>query len=330
MAVGDAFGAPLRGRNFVAPQFPKLADGPFLQPAGGGPLELRRGQVAHVTQMACCLGWSLRQNQRYDAADAARRYRAWQPHALEVSEPIVKEVLEEMETSGLPVLTAGRRVWLRNGRQLAGNGSLMRTAPIGVFLARDAPARMQASFEDSALTHFDPRCQLACAALNAAIGHAITAGPALKPEHLLTAARTGLSVGAAALGRQAGDYVQEVTTAKAYLWEDLTLAEQADPQLYSLMVHMHRHTGLVRVAFRLAFWELLHAPSLEAALVDVVNRGGDTDANAAITGALLGAFHGEDALPAQWRKWVLEALSSVRGPLWDLYHPRQLLPLVRD
>jgi ADP-ribosylglycohydrolase len=291
-------------------------------------LELRKGQVTDETHMACCIAWGLREVKRYDAADVARRYRAWKAHAFDMSEP-VREVLDEMD-SGLPVLTAGRRVWLRNFRRTYTNGSLARTAPIGVFYAKDEPARLQASFEDSALTHFDPRCQLACAALNSAIAKALTGGGKLEAQELITAAQTGLSVGAPMLARSAADYVSEVTTAKSLLLEDLKAAQQADPLLYGPELHLHRHYGHVRIAFRLAFWELLHAPSFEAGLVDAVNRGGDADAHGAITGALLGAFHGEEAIPTEWRRLVLDSMATVRGPLWNLYHPRHLLPLVPD
>jgi ADP-ribosyl-[dinitrogen reductase] hydrolase len=327
LAVGDAFGAPVRSRLFVAPLFPTLADGPYMHPTGGGPLELRKGQVTDETQLAACLAWSLRTLKRYDAADAMRRYRAWLPHAVEVSDPQLKEVVEEIEESGHSPLTSGRRVWIRSGWRLAGGGSLARTAPIGIFFAEDDKARMEASFEDSALTHFDPRCQLACAAFNAALARAVTSGAELKPEDLLVAAESGLLVAGAALGRSASDYVQEVTHAAALLREDLVLARQEDPCLYGPELHLHRPLHAVRVAFRLAFWELLHAPSAEAALLDVVHRGGDTEAHAAITGALVGAFHGEEALPAEWRKGVLEAMATVKGPLWDVYHPRHLLAL---
>ncbi len=358
LAVGDALGAPLRGRNFIAPLFPKLADGPRRMPTAGKlksrippsmdahnyqdfpegipgnveleppVLDLRKGQVTDETQMACCVAWSLREVKSYNPTDALRRYRAWRPHAFDMSDPM-REVLDEMD-SGLPVLSAGRRVWLRGFRRSCTNGSLARTTPIGVFFARDDAARMQASFDDSALTHFDPRCQLACVALNAAIAKAITGGEELKPEDLITAAKTGLSVGAAALARRLSDFVEEVSAAKAFLWQDLEAAQQENPMLYGPDLHLHRQHGHVRIAFRLAFWELLHAPNLEAALVDVVNRGADADAHAAITGALMGAFYGEGAIPAEWKRLVLESMATVRGPLWNLYHPRHLLPLAPD
>jgi ADP-ribosylglycohydrolase len=63
--------------------------------------------------------------------------------------------------------------------------------------------------------------------------------------------------------------------------------------------------GYVMIAFQNAFYELLHAPSLEEGVVATVRRGGDTDTNAAIAGALLGAVHGRDAIPAQWRRMIL-------------------------
>jgi ADP-ribosyl-[dinitrogen reductase] hydrolase len=365
LAIGDALGAPLRGRNLLAPLFPQLADGMRRMPSGGvikprtgkppdAPelaeydpelgydglpedvpleppvLELRKGQVTDETHMACCVAWSLREVKRYDAADVARRLRIWKTHAFDMSDS-VRDVLDEMD-AGPPVrvLTAGQRVWLRGFRRSCTNGSLARTAPIGVFFARDDQARQQASFEDSALTHFDPRCQLACAALNAAIAKAITGGAKVEPGDLITAAHTGLSVGAAALGRSAPDFISEVTFAKSLLLADLEMAQEPDPMLYGPELHLHRHHGHVRIAFRLAFWELLHAPGFESGLVDAVNRGGDADAHGAITGALLGAFHGEEALPPEWRRLVLESMSTVRGPFWNVYHPRHLLALAQD
>ncbi|MCP3137471.1 ADP-ribosylglycohydrolase family protein [Pyxidicoccus xibeiensis] len=324
LAVGNALAVPTAHRPLISVPFPTPADGPYSQLMGGGPHELRKGQVTEEVQLACCLGHSLRDLKRYDAADALRRYRAWQPHAFDVSEPM-KEVLEDCQAG--PPLGAGRRVWLRAFRQPAGAGSLARTAPLGVYLAGNTAARTQASLEDSALTHFDPRCQLACAAFNAALARAVTSGAELKAEDLLSAAESGLLVAGAALGRSDKDHVHEVTHASALLREDLELARKEDPQLYGPELHLHRPLHAVRVAFRLAFWELLHAPTAEAALLDVVHRGGDTEAHAAITGALVGAFHGEEALPAAWRKGVLEALATVKGPLWDVYHPRHLLAL---
>ncbi|XHF14129.1 ADP-ribosylglycohydrolase family protein [Archangium gephyra] len=329
LAVGDALGTPLKARLLPAPPFPQLADGPHRWLKGGGPFELRKGQVGESGQLASCLGVGLRELGTYDADQQLRRYLAWQGHAPGMSE-YMTEVLTEVAESGLPKATAGRRFWLKGMRRVAHNGSLARTAPLGVFFHEDTQARVQASLADSALTHFDPRCQLACAAFNGSIAHALTAGERLKKEDLLTAAMSGLTVGSAILGRSAADYVQEVTAATEALKEDLAAAQKDDPMLYWPDLHMHRKQDHVRVAFRLAYWEVLHAPSFEAGLVDVINRGGDADVNGAVAGALLGALHGEEAIPSEWRQGVLESMGPGSGPLGTLYHPRQLLPLAPE
>lgn len=73
--------------------------------------------------------------------------------------------------------------------------------------------------------------------------------------------------------------------------------------------------GWVMIAFLNAMYQLLHAPSLEEGVVDTIMRGGDTDTNAAICGALLGAVCGRETTPAQW----LDCLQNCRP---EAGHPR--------
>lgn len=320
LAVGDALGTTLEFRELKSPPFPHLAAGPHRDMLGGGPFKLVAGQVTDDTQMACCLAASLRACGRFDADDVAARYVAWQEHAFDIDGQIAAALNAVRE--GVAPLEAGERVWSLSPKPPAGNGSLMRTAPIGVLLTVPA-ARRAAALADSAITHHDPRCRLACAAFDAALAVAIRGASA--PSEVREAAARELWDAAPALRGERSASAEHVGAAVHELEEDLTLASRDDPQLLRGPVHLHRSQGFVRVAFRLAFWELLHAPSFEAALVDVVNRGGDADTNAAITGALLGAFFGEGAIPARWRERVLEAVPSEEGPLRDLLHPRALL-----
>jgi ADP-ribosylglycohydrolase len=78
--------------------------------------------------------------------------------------------------------------------------------------------------------------------------------------------------------------------------------------------------GWVLIALQNAFYQLLHAPSLEEGVVATVMAGGDTDTNAAIASALLGAVHGRAAVPFQWRQMVLSCrpLQGLEG----VVHPR--------
>lgn len=337
LAVGDAFGAPHKGKRMNAPLFPKLADGPHVDMLGTSLLadvayRLKPGQVTAETQMATCLAASLRAHKAYDPADTWKQYLAWYKQPPFDLPPMIAAVFVAHEAGGLAAQNPARYVWRETGRKIIHNGALARTAPIGVFFAKDEEARAQASLQDTALTHYDPRCQLASVAFNGAIAAAISAPTNREPkiEELVDGASLALSLGAPLLGKSNPELIHETQVA-AELWrkEMENAARLDDPMLYGPDVHMHseRDTSSVLVAFRLAFWELFHAPSFEAALVDVVNRGGDTDANAAVTGALLGAFYGEKAVPERWKKAVMEALSGARGPIWETYHPRHLIPL---
>ena len=116
-----------------------------------------------------------------------------------------------------------------------------------------------------------------------------------------------------------------VDKAALMLRRDLAVASTRDPALYSDDVHLQNQQGYVRVAFRLAFWHLTHTTTIETALVDTANRGGDADTNCAIVGALLGARDGEQAIPGIWRRRVLEALQTEVTPLSTTYHPRHFM-----
>jgi len=121
----------------------------------------------------------------------------------------------------------------------------------------------------------------------------------------------------------AGDYENaELDAAVSALRSDLQAATQSDPELYGPELHLHKQQGFVRIAFRLAFWELLHRPKFRDAVLDTANRGGDADTNAAIVGALVGSRVGVDGIPAEWRRAVLDCKPN--GPaIWSTaYHPK--------
>jgi ADP-ribosylglycohydrolase len=97
-------------------------------------------------------------------------------------------------------------------------------------------------------------------------------------------------------------------------------AASAPPEDY-----MH-HQGWVLIAFHNALYQLLHAESLEEGVVDTVMRGGDTDTNAAICGALLGAVYGRDSIPGQWSQSILTCRpmagqTNVRRPRPECFWP---------
>lgn len=329
LAVGDALGTTNEFKTMSAPPFPALAEGPVDDVVGGGPFSLAAGAVTDDTQMAAALAGELARTGSasgatpgaIDAAALAARYVAWRALAFDVGVQIGQAL--ELVARGVPASACGRRVWEERQRFPAGNGALMRAGVIGALWPAPAEARREASFADAVITHFDPKCQLASAAFNASIAHGVLAAAAPRPTELVAAAAAELALAAAALRERHTDLTAEIDAAEAALAADLVAARADDPGLYGAEVNLQRQAGFVRVAFRLAYWELLHAPTFTAALVDVANRGGDADTNAAITGALWGAYAGADALPRAWIDRVLRApgLAEDDGAL----HPRALV-----
>jgi ADP-ribosylglycohydrolase len=317
--VGDALGIGLKGRKPHSPPFTQRAVG-FRDMQGRAP-DVAKGQVSEVTQLAAALAQGLIALESYNPQDMLRRYRVWQSNNANPS-PWIKSALAAQGEF------AGRNTWLRDGRRTADAGILGRAVPLAVFFAKDRSRAIRAALEDANLTHFHPRSQLSCVAwvgmLIAVFTHAEADVPV---ERVLEGAEESLVEGAAILLKSQSEFTLDVQQALTAVRENLLLAQQADPQLYGPELHLFRHAGWVDIPLRLALFELFQKRSFADALEDVVNRGGDAELNGGITGSLLGAVQGEDAIPETWRSNVLGALFNKPGPLRDSYHPKKLLEL---
>jgi len=151
----------------------------------------------------------------------------------------------------------------------------MRCSPIGVWAAGDPALAARTARDDSALTHPNPICLEACAAYCAAIAAGVAGASAAEMVEVAAAQSKGPAHEAVKRG------------AKGVAPADF-----------------FTHQGWVLLALQNAFY-CLQSHEFEDALVQTVGRGGDTDTNAAIAGALLGACHGRDAIPARWITPVL-------------------------
>jgi ADP-ribosylglycohydrolase len=183
------------------------------------------------------------------------------------------------------------------------NGSLMRVAPIGVWAAGDPARAAAAAREDSALTHKNPVCIEACAGYAAAIAAGVAAeGP---DESRRAAMRE------AALAHARGKAREAIERA-------------------SLPADFMARMGWVVIALQNAFFHL-RSSGFEAALVSTVACGGDTDTNAAVCGALLGAALGRQAVPSRWILPVLACRATVDAgaprPRPAAYWPDDILEL---
>ena len=175
------------------------------------------------------------------------------------------------------------------------NGSLMRASPLGL-LASSVEAAAALARADSSLTHPHPVCGDATAAFVVALRHAVRQGD-----------------GARAAFDAARDWAH-AAGAEPAVRASLDAAEERPP------VCDGESPGWVLIALQNAFYELLHATSVEDTVVASVRRGGDTDTNAAIAGALVGSVYGAPSVPAQWRYMIL----SCRPHVMRAAHPRPM------
>jgi ADP-ribosylglycohydrolase len=155
------------------------------------------------------------------------------------------------------------------------NGALMRVSPIGIWSFNDLEKASNAARADAALTHRNPVCIEASAGYAAAVAAGV-------------AGASRAEMAQAALAHCAGAAHEAIRRGAA----------GAAPETFE------KNQGWVLTALQNAFFHLARS-GFEEALVKTVGRGGDTDTNAAITGALAGAAEGRDAIPMRWIRTVL-------------------------
>ena len=289
-ACGDALGAPYEFGLAMAADVP-------VGMIGGGPFGWAPGEWTDDTSMSIPL---------LDAAERARleggdlldylddvavSWHSWAKTANDVGNQ-TRAVLSAAASAGAvtaaSVAQAARAHHERIGRS-AGNGSLMRTAPLALAYLGDADRLALAARTVSDLTHADPDAGDACVLWCLAIRHAVLTG--------VMDVRVGLAW---------------LPVERCELWE----ARLAEAETHA-PVHFGRN-GWVVHSLQAAWSAISHTPvppdepardshpaqHLQLALETAVRAGGDTDTVAAIAGALLGARWGASAVPSMWRRAV--------------------------
>ncbi len=232
---------------------------------------------------------------RYDAEEARKAYVFW---------------LNSHPFDCGSTVSAGLRG--RPNRDSQANGALMRISPLGIFCSScDLEKTSQQAQLDASITHPHPICGQANALFAMAIAQLISSPKSPQKTY-------------EDIKGWASELKVEKTLMKAIL--DAPDSVPAD------FVHQQ---GWVIIALQNALWQLLNAPSLEEGVVDTVMRGGDTDTNAAIAGALLGAVFGRSALPNQWTEKILSCRPKageprVRRPRPECFWPVDALELAKS
>jgi ADP-ribosylglycohydrolase len=273
LAAGDALGTTL---EFKAPgRFIPLED-----MAGGGPFGLQPGQWTDDTSMALCLADSLIERQAFDPIDQLERYWRWYREGYLSSTGkcfdignTTREGLESFHATHHPYAASV-------DSSIAGNGSLMRLAPLPMFFAADPVSAVEKSGESSRTTHADARAVDACRFY---AGLLVGALYGVSKEELLSAYYCPLPgyweshlLNQAIGGIAGGSY-----------------KHKQPPQI--------KGTGYVVDCLEAALWAFYTTTSFQEGCLKAVNLGDDADTTGAVYGQIAGAFYGDQGIPEGWR-----------------------------
>ena len=265
LAVGDAVGASVEFR-------PRGSFKPVTDMTGGGRFRLAPGQWTDDTSMALCLATSLVERRGFDPLDQMERYCRW----------VEKGYLSSTgKCFGL-----GRTIGLALGKfmktrdpfagsdnpKTAGNGCIMRLAPIPMFYFPDIDVTERFAVESSRTTHGAQECLDAIRLFARIIVRALSGRP--KVEVAIADGDTFAgSPKIEAIAR--GDY-----------------RGKAEAEI--------RGSGYVVECLETAMWCFLSTDTFEKAILAATNLGDDADTTAAVCGQVAGAHYGESGIPASW------------------------------
>ena len=201
------------------------------------------------------------------------------------------------EPVGLPALEASRAAWKASGGKAAGNGAVMRCAPVAIRWRQDDAALVRNTAASAAVTHWDPRCVWSAVFVNLAVASLLRESPGGELRLVERAERVR-----EALGSALAPFGIDATVPTAVM-EALDAADVTEPKDLALD---GLDMGYTLKAMQVALWCARRAADFEDALVAVVSAGGDTDTNGAVAGAVLGARFGLGAVPERWRTRVTE------------------------
>jgi ADP-ribosyl-[dinitrogen reductase] hydrolase len=317
LAAGDALGTTL---EFALPG----TFAPIETMTGGGPFELDPGAWTDDTSMALCLAESLVEKRSFDPDDQMKRYLRWYREGHLSSNGrcfdiggTVRQALERYEqrlAAGGGDDTAGpgeSLAWCGStDRWSAGNGSLMRLAPVPLF----AFARIR--------RESDRRDEIVREAIELSAASSRTTHGAAEA---IDACRyfAGLLIGALE-GRSREELLSGRYEPLPGIWDEQPLAPKIDAIAHgsfrSKEADQIRGRGYVVDSLEAALWAFDTTGDFRSGALAAANLGDDADTTAAIFGQLAGAYYGDQAIPREWSEVIVarELIVALADRLYDL------------
>lgn len=272
LATGDALGTTVEFR-------PPGTFTPLTDMVGGGPFSLKPGEWTDDTSMALCLAESLIHCGGFDARDQMERYVRWWREGHLGSNGKCFDIGGTVRSALRCFLDSGEPFAGSTDPRSAGNGSLMRLAPVPLIFASDAAEAVRMSAESSRTTHGALTCLDACRYF------------------------AGLLVGAIE-GRSKEELLSGRYSPAEGLWDDCPLCPEIDeiaggsfkrrqpPEILG--------SGYVVKSLEAALWAFHETSDFEEGCLLAVNLGNDADTTGAIYGQIAGAHYGVGGIPGHW------------------------------
>lgn len=272
--------------------------GPFVPS-----LKLKAGEFTDDTSMALCLADSIIAKGTLDPLDLMKRFERWASEGYNAS----RYETQDGKKVGIPFGLGGNTraalsrfskdktnpfVGGQNEERDAGNGSIMRLAPVAIYWHKNIQQ----------------------AALMARLQSSVT--------HNVSEALEGAEFLAEIIVRAiAGEAKEKIFVSKLPFKNPLIAKLAEENALWKKKVKDEIRTlpGRASLSLEAAMWCIHNTNTFKDAVILAVSLGGDADTIAAITGQIAGALYGEKMIPREWIE-TLAFHDKIRLKAHALYH----------
>lgn len=274
LAVGDAVGTTVEFK-------PRGSFEPVTDMVGGGPFSLNPGQWTDDTSMALCLAESLLECEGFHIENQMNKYMKWMQEGYLSSTGACFDI-------GNTVLMALNKYTKTNNllsgpsnKYSAGNGSIMRLAPVALLYSFDMKECLDRCANSSRTTHQAKEAIDACQLFGALLYGALQGLP--KEELLSTS------------------FIDSVKRDVNVDWSP-AIDEVAYGSYKEKSSELIEGSGYVVKTLEAVLWAFYHTSTFKEGLLKVVNLGNDADTTGAVYGQLAGAFYGFSSIPEKWEQ----------------------------
>ena len=264
LACGDAVGTTAEFK-------PRGSFLPLTDMVGGGPFQLKPGEWTDDTSMALCLASSLIEN-GFDQLDQMKRYMDWHREGYMSSNGRCFDIGNATYEALMTFKRTGNALAGSTSPDSAGNGSIMRLAPVPIHYLETPELALDLCEEQSRTTHQAPECLMACRLLCEVLIRAL----------------------------QGKSKVEVLSPSQQALRMSPGLKSVASGGYKSKSRDQIRGSGYVVESLEAAFWCFWNTENFKDCVLMAANLGLDADTTAAIAGQVGGAYYGKSGIPIEW------------------------------